>query len=212
MLGDNPEKSRNPLKKAMRRRNAKTVQFTEPTYYEPSENDYTTEEEHEDDPEFLTIAESAQSDTQTEGQAQNQSAVVEPLKVRNTTKADGVKDDESIEPAGAQIEEPNKALDDRSRITTNGVDHQGRSSTIVYSLILDAYRFVGEPMSPKNNRKIRNTDSFFKDDSIETRKMNLTPVLLRDDSSTSTLTNGPVQDVRMTRPQYLRRTNASFSG
>ena len=29
---------------------------------------------------------------------------------------------------------------------------------------------------------LRNTDSFFKDDSVETRKINLTPSLLRDDS------------------------------
>jgi len=35
MLGDNPERSKNPLKKAMRRRNAKMVQFSAPTYYDP---------------------------------------------------------------------------------------------------------------------------------------------------------------------------------
>ncbi|KAI7426077.1 hypothetical protein KC368_g18485, partial [Hortaea werneckii] len=42
MLGDNSEKSRNPLKKAMRRRNAKTVQFAAPTYVEASDYDYST--------------------------------------------------------------------------------------------------------------------------------------------------------------------------
>ena len=35
---------------------------------------------------------------------------------------------------------------------------------------------------------VRNTDSFFKDDTVETRKINLTPSLLRNDSSSSTLT------------------------
>ena len=30
---------------------------------------------------------------------------------------------------------------------------------------------------------VRNTDSFFKDESVETRKINLTPSLLRDDSN-----------------------------
>lgn len=34
---------------------------------------------------------------------------------------------------------------------------------------------------------MRNTDSFFKDDSIETKKISLTPNLLRDELSTSTL-------------------------
>lgn len=45
MLGDNMEKSKNPLKKAMRRRNAKTVQFAAPTYVEASDYEYDTEDE-----------------------------------------------------------------------------------------------------------------------------------------------------------------------
>lgn len=45
MLGDNPEKTRNPLKKAMRRRTAKTVQFAAPTYVEASDYDYSSDEE-----------------------------------------------------------------------------------------------------------------------------------------------------------------------
>ena len=45
MLGDQAEKSKNPLKKAIRRRNAKTVTFTAPTYVEASDIDYSTEEE-----------------------------------------------------------------------------------------------------------------------------------------------------------------------
>lgn len=45
MLGDSPEKTKNPLKKAMRRRNAKTVQFAAPTYVEASDYDYSSDEE-----------------------------------------------------------------------------------------------------------------------------------------------------------------------
>ena len=39
--------------------------------------------------------------------------------------------------------------------------------------------------NPNKSRKgtVRNTDSFFKDDTVETRKINLTPSLLRDDSN-----------------------------
>src|SRR5271156_5338991 len=48
MLGDNPEKSKNPLKKAMRRRNEKRVQFSAPQYFEPFEFDYSDEEEEEE--------------------------------------------------------------------------------------------------------------------------------------------------------------------
>ncbi|KAK3082425.1 protein phosphatase regulator, partial [Teratosphaeriaceae sp. CCFEE 6253] len=45
MLSDNSEKSRNPLNKVLRRRNAKTVQFAAPTYVEASDYDYSDEEE-----------------------------------------------------------------------------------------------------------------------------------------------------------------------
>src|SRR5271154_1961822 len=47
MLGDKDqtEKSKNPLKKAIRRRNGKTVTFSAPTYVEASDIDYSTEEE-----------------------------------------------------------------------------------------------------------------------------------------------------------------------
>lgn len=42
---------------------------------------------------------------------------------------------------------------------------------------------------------MRNTDSFFKDDNLETRKINLTPSLLRDDSSGSTIKSNEVREV-----------------
>ena len=45
MLGDTAEKSKNPLKKAMRRRNAKTVQFAPPTYVEAEVIDYSSDED-----------------------------------------------------------------------------------------------------------------------------------------------------------------------
>ena len=40
-------------------------------------------------------------------------------------------------------------------------------------------------------------DSFFKDDGVETRKINLTPSLLRDDSSGSTIKSADVKDVSL---------------
>ena len=42
---------------------------------------------------------------------------------------------------------------------------------------------------------MRNTDSFFKDDNLETRKINLTPSLLRDDSSGSTIKSNELREV-----------------
>lgn len=53
MLGDNANDSKNPLKKAMKRRKAKTVQFTAPTFVEASDYDYSSDEEDEMMPEPL---------------------------------------------------------------------------------------------------------------------------------------------------------------
>lgn len=47
-LTDDPGKSKNPLKKAMRRRNAKKVDFSPPTYHEASEVEWSDEEMGED--------------------------------------------------------------------------------------------------------------------------------------------------------------------
>jgi hypothetical protein len=51
-------------------------------------------------------------------------------------------------------------------------------------------------MNGKSRRgTLRNTDSFFKDDSVETRKITLTPNLLRDDSSNSTTKSNESKEV-----------------
>lgn len=77
MLGDNSEKSKNPLKKAMRRRNAKTVSFNPPTYIEASDVDFMTDDEM-DDGDFLDHdeAQGERDDVQDE----DHDLTVEPLK------------------------------------------------------------------------------------------------------------------------------------
>lgn len=66
MLGDNPEKPKNPLKKAMRRRNGKTVQFAAPTYVEASDVDYSTEEEEDGEGEYSARPDGNDSQDQDE--------------------------------------------------------------------------------------------------------------------------------------------------
>lgn len=122
MLGDNPEKSRNPLKKAMRRRNAKTVTFTDPTYYEPSDHEYSSEEDENDEPEFLTVADVAREDDTTE-QAQNDSAVVEPLKVRS--QKDNQAAAENVAGNGAQQNEIPDDVQTRARSSSDISDPAG---------------------------------------------------------------------------------------
>ena len=81
MLGDNPEKSKNPLKKAMRRRNAKTVQFAPPTYHEAAEIDYSSEEGENEEP-FPQVVAGIQIREPTEQEEAEQITAVEPLDVQ----------------------------------------------------------------------------------------------------------------------------------
>ncbi|KKY19391.1 putative sh3 domain [Phaeomoniella chlamydospora] len=163
MLGDNPEKSKNPLKKAMRRRNAKTVQFAAPTYHEPAEIDYSDEEEG-----FDEDSEAAEQGEQTgTTQAQDEAAtdatsVVEPLKIKSasTTPApNGIKRVESSDSMADKAEDPEKE----------------RTSDEIFDR-------RDENVARSRNGTVRNTDSFFKDDTAETKKISLTPRLLRGDS------------------------------
>ncbi|KAK8248728.1 hypothetical protein IWZ00DRAFT_489710 [Phyllosticta capitalensis] len=155
MLGDTTEKSKNPLKKAMRRRNTKTVQFTAPTYVEASEYEYSTEEEDEEDSEVYGNGHVQIEEVQDEDR-DDDAIAVEPLRI-------GSKDKQADElDANQQGEE--RALD--------------KPEDAPEQRLLD----------PKVSRNgtLRNTDSFFKDDSVETRKISLTPNLLKDDSPSST--------------------------
>lgn len=82
MLGDNPEKPKNPLKIAMRRRNAKTVQFAAPTYFEASDVDYSTEEE-EDDGEYSAQDGNQESQSQEQDKDAAEDVTVDPSKGRH---------------------------------------------------------------------------------------------------------------------------------
>lgn len=147
MLGDNAEKSKNPLKKAMRRRNAKQVQFSAPTYHEPPEQEYSDEEEEEEGEESENVEEVAKAED--EGPA-----TVEPLRIKTTqSPSNGIKMVESTELS----EDPEK-----ERTSDEMFDR--RDETQIRS----------------RNGTVRNTDSFFKDE--ETKKISLTPRLLRGDS------------------------------
>lgn len=164
MLGDTAEKSKNPLKKAMRRRNAKTVQFAPPTYVEASDYDYSSDEGEGElfggpEPKQLQQQQAA---TQDGDAAQEENLQVQPLKV-NGAKKDGQTEGD----ARSSSEDSAKRSEDRERGSEDAVDR---------------------PLDPKVSRNgtLRNTDSFFKDENTETRKITLTPNLLRDDSSTST--------------------------
>ncbi|KAF2087959.1 hypothetical protein K490DRAFT_56528 [Saccharata proteae CBS 121410] len=160
MLADTAEKTKNPLKKAMRRRNAKTVQFTAPTYVEASDYEWSSEEEDDAESEVFGNGDPHVDEVQDPEEHDDQ-ITVEPLKVGSKEKKAA-----GAEPSGVD-----------ATVTEDG----GRDS-------MDKSR-ASDELEPRISRNgtVRNTDSFFKDDSVETRKITLTPNILRDDSSSSTV-------------------------
>jgi hypothetical protein len=181
MLGDQSDKPKNPLKKAIRRRNAKTVTFAPPTYVEASDNDYSSEED-EGEAAFYAQQEQQAEAQKADLEEEEESAKVEPLSVRA-----GVREVKSDDSAGAAAAK--SSMD--SRTSEDTAD--------------------GRPESKSRNGTVRNTDSFFKDDSVETRKITITPNLLRDDSSTSTTrTSNDSKELRQ-RPSLDRMEKETSS-
>jgi hypothetical protein len=164
MLGDQSAQARNPLMTAMRRRK-KTVTFTAPTYVDYSDIDYSDEEGEEEDAQVeQQAAQQGDQQQQTSSQQaatdlieQDESAKVEPLKPRSQKQ---VKVD---------ITKPEEA----DQIEPSAKEAIPRSSDEI---------FDGKTERTTRNGTVRNTDSFFRDESIETKKITLTPGLLRDDN------------------------------
>jgi hypothetical protein len=168
MLGDQPDKARNPIRSAMKRRKTKTVQFAAPTYVDYSDIDYSTEEEDADGNMFAQQqqAQQTQQSQQSTGDSEmeDETARVEPLKPRSQPKqakaeskrqeAGGDTDSSSANKNGSRAEEVSEVKADGPKKTSNGT--------------------------------VR--DSFFKDDTVETKKITLTPNLLRDDNDARTST------------------------
>ena len=135
MLGDNPEKSRNPLKKAMRRRNVKTVTFTDPTYYEADPEEYSSDEEGDEEPEFITTADAARNgnDQQQAQQAQdaqaqqnqNEAAKVEPLRIRSVSQRDQ-QSDQAVNGSGGDDQPKADPRIDRPRASEESMESTGR--------------------------------------------------------------------------------------
>lgn len=196
MLGDNSEKSKNPLKKAMRRRNAKSVSFSSPTYIEASDVDYDTEDEMEEGDFFDHDEESSRGEDDDVEDDQHDDIVVEPLRPKSqrekaTEESEGrpshasETDRTSPEKDGAS-EDPESDGKQRHFIQTR--------NTVLLTLA------PTERVSRSRNGTVRNTDSFFKDDSVETKKISLTPNLLRDEGAQS----GEVKEVCFLLPRSFQ--------
>ena len=165
MLGDQEAKAKNPLKSAMRRRKAKNVTFAAPTYVDYSDIEYSTEEEDGDE------------DAPTQRQAVQQQKQKEQSAAQQTT-------DEILDDEGAKVEPLKPRGQKQVKIDTSGADDNNDEDEAALSAEgrNSDEMFDGKTERVSRNGTVRNTDSFFRDESIETKKITLTPGLLRDDS------------------------------
>ncbi|OLN82719.1 Tip elongation aberrant protein Tea4 [Colletotrichum chlorophyti] len=171
MLGDQAgEKSKSTFKTALRKKK-KTVAFAAPTYVDYSDFDYSSDEEDMD--ELLSQQQGAQQQQQQQQSATQQSkdeslddetAKVEPLKPRTTKEV--------------KVAEPTRRED-------ASTEDSKRDSGEIFE----------KPEGPSRSRNgtVRNTDSFFKDETVETKKITLTPNLLRDDNGSRPSTTESAQ-------------------
>ena len=164
MLGDQQDKARNPIRTAMKRRK-KNVQFAAPTYVDYSEFDYSTEEEDADAelfaPQQGQHAQQTQQST-ADRDMEDETAKVEPLKPRAQQK---------------QAKADSKRQEDAESSAANG-------NSKAASRVEDVSEVKADGPKKTSDGTVR--DSFFKDDTVETKKITLTPNLLRDDNGPRT--------------------------
>lgn len=177
MLGDNPERSKNPLKKAMRRRNAKMVQFSAPTYYDPPDMvAWSDNDQIYDDTPRITAAAMETGEDQHLGEP-GQSAMQDSI-----ISEDGYQsfNEESREAPIAQGSgDAMRTSFDDSR---DSDEAPGSEQGLHYTAYVLQSRLTCLPVAVNNSRNgvIRNTDSFFKDNSAEPKKISLTPTILKE--------------------------------
>ncbi|KAL8690109.1 MAG: hypothetical protein Q9218_004377 [Villophora microphyllina] len=197
-ITDTQKKSRNPLKKAIKHHGGKSVQFVPREQYtivDASDVEYSTEEEEEEEGE----GEYQQHD---EGSAEHQEAdqdsrpddnvTVEPLRAGGRA-TDTMNESQAQINQGLANTDQNMGIE-RVRTSDEMFESPG---TLSQSAPHPAQLICPDDGTSGKSRKgtVRNTDSFLKDDT-ETRKINLTPSLLRDDSSGSTIRSNEAKELK----------------
>lgn len=189
MLGDQAEKPKSSLKSAMRRRK-KTVAFADPTIHSYSDYDYSTDEDldsesfSQQDPEQANIWQQQQQ--QQHGGARttdlSQESNDNQLEIVNNN-------DENIEVDSLGNKSQSATQNDRTKHEEIAATNSNVNRTDPKRTNDEITSAKSEP-SRSRNGTVRNTDSFFKDESVETKKITLTPNLLRDDNEPRGSTDG----------------------
>ena len=160
------------------------VQFTTPTYYEAAETEWSDLDGEGDS----SDPENDIQDTRKDEQVQTQEiSATEAAKINgqmDDASGDGMLQQDTNETANA-----NSILtQDTERAGEDSFDSQGKTQANRYShpygrdhLEPNTDPFTDSTASRTRNGTIRNTDSFFKDDTAEPKKLSLTPTLLREE-------------------------------
>lgn len=171
MLGDQATKQKSAFKNLRKRR--KTVAFAEPTYVDYSDIDYSTDEE---DIEELF---GTQGKPKDQAQAEDMTDDITPVEPLRTSKDRNGQDARAEEAAEATIKPVSASGNDNGeRHDDDDVSDKDEDDT---SSVEEILHEKTDGPSRSRNGTVRNTDSFFNDE--ETKKITLTPNLLRDDSA-----------------------------
>jgi hypothetical protein len=168
MYEDTLEKPKNPIRRAMRRRGQKQVTFTDPTYRDAPVYDYSSEEEEGEDGDIaMNGAHEEASQNGTES-ADDEDEI---------TASNGTTNGKATQSQSGQDIHDDQESESTLRASEESFEKRKTSHMHVKSVS----HIIGT-----RNGTVRNTDSFFKDDTIETKKISLTPKLLSDDSGGTT--------------------------
>lgn len=163
MLGDQATKEKASFTSSIRR-GKKRVAFAAPTYVDYSDFDYSSDEEDLDN-----LFAGQPSGAQQAKEAQRQEATA------TAANDDDITDDSAkVEPLKPR---PNKEVKLVEPSKIDSVEEEDTRSS--EEILLDGKL---EGPSRSRNGTVRNTDSFFRDESVETKKISLTPNLLKDDN------------------------------
>lgn len=198
MLGDEEDKKTgnplNPLKKAMKRRNAKTVQFAAPSYVEPSDVEYSSDEEEGNGEYGAQEQDGGATNSNDQSNQVDEAVVLEPVKPRGPARDARQNGDslvvQSLRSGGIDQGNAPETARMGEDILDGGEYSQLKSHRCSWLTNLD-----NATAATSRKGTLRNTDSFFNDDGVETRKINLTPSLLRDDSNGTVLRSTEAKDV-----------------
>ncbi|PSR75799.1 hypothetical protein BD289DRAFT_487034 [Coniella lustricola] len=174
MLGDQADKGKSTLKTAMRRKK-KNVSFAAPTYVDYSDYDYDTEDEEEENEIMAAQQQQQQQQAQQAQQAQQQAST-------NGDDDDNGDDTAKVAPLRPRTQQkPAQAADS---LASNLNETLATSNSKPISRTSEEIFETNGVEGPKKKADGTVRDSFFKDDTVETKKITLTPGLLRDDGAT----------------------------